>query len=144
MYWLTAPYLTWPQQESIYQVNDNRNKAVVRRLAHHKDIWENKQCTEFEAMIYISTSTFEHPPSHHLANVYFWLFRREMPDQAEAALGDFSGTRDLDPTEKDMLADVRRWIFKQQLHHMKAKRLGETPAVKREQKVLEEQQAKLF
>ena len=46
MYWLTAPYLAWPGQESIWEAGGNRNKAVMRRLAEHRVIWDNKQCTE--------------------------------------------------------------------------------------------------
>ena len=39
-YWLTAPYVTWPGYEDIYQSNDNKNKAIIQRLAHYKEIFE--------------------------------------------------------------------------------------------------------
>ena len=64
MYWLTTPYMTWPGWESVYEHNDNRNKALVHRLAYHKEIFETQQCTEFAAMVYVSTATMVAPPSH--------------------------------------------------------------------------------
>ena len=81
MYLLTAPYLTWPNQEQIYQLNDNQTQARLQRLGHQEEILTNEECTEFEAMIYISTSTLENPPSHDLYVVYGWLFTRWKPNR---------------------------------------------------------------
>ena len=143
MYWLTAPYLSWPGWESIWENNDNKNKALIRRLVHQQEVWEAQQCTEFEAMLYISTATMESPPGHVWAEIYFWLFRCEFPDQADQVLGD-SGQRELDPDQKEMLSRLRHWIFRQQLNHMKAKVRGETAAVRQEREELQAQQTRLF
>ena len=40
MYWLTAPYLSWPGWESIWESNDNKTKAFIRRLVHQKEVWD--------------------------------------------------------------------------------------------------------
>ena len=143
IYWLTAPCLAWPGWESIWEANDNRTKATLLRLAHHKEIWDTQQCTEFEAMLYISTATMENPPNHSWTQVYFWLFRREFPNQADDVLGD-SAKQELDVSQKEMLSRLRNWIFRQQLNHMKSKLRGETKALKNERRALEAEQARLF
>ena len=42
------------------------------------------------------------------------------------------------------LAKLRRWIFRAQMNHLKAKLKGETPEVKQERKQLELQRPRLF
>jgi hypothetical protein len=143
MYGWTAPFLSWPGWESIWENNDNKNRAFIRRLAEHKEIWETHQATEFEAMIYLSTATLSFPPSHHWTQVYMYLFRRWYGAK-EADETGITGPDELDSTAKDMLSHLRNWIFRQQLNHMKAKLRGETPAVKKEQKKLEAEQRQLF
>ena len=55
MYLLTAPRIVAPGNTYTYQVNDNIGESLIHRLAEHKEIFENEECTEFEAMIYLST-----------------------------------------------------------------------------------------
>lgn len=137
MYWLRAPYITWPGYEDIYQANDNKNKALVRRLAHHQEIHRDKMCTEWEAMLYISTATLGAPPSHSWYRIYMYLFNKEMPEAAVA--NGLADVQELEGNEREDLMHLRRWIYKVQLLHLKQEKEAEAPAevrrLKREVKV---------
>lgn len=144
MYLLTAAYMSWPGQTQIWEHNDNRNTALMRRFAHQKEIFETEQCTQFEAMIYISTSTLENRPGHDLASVYFWLFRQELADQADEVLGD-SGRADLEGPQLEILVTLRRWIFKTQMNRIKlAAKEERDNELEEERGRLEAQQPRLF
>jgi hypothetical protein len=120
MYFLTAPYITWPDYEDIYQSNDNRTKALMFRLAHHKEVFDTHQCTEFEAMLYISTATLAAPPSHDWFQIYMWLFNRWNPELAQQ--NDLKPDRpELNVNQQEDLARLRQWIFRQQMAHLKVK-----------------------
>ena len=53
MYLLTAPYMFYPPWDSVWDANDNKTTAKLQRLAHHREVFETEQCSEFEAMLYI-------------------------------------------------------------------------------------------
>ncbi len=118
MYWLTAPYVIWPGYEDIYQANDNKTKALVERLAHHKEISETRQCTEFEAMLYISTATLVHPPSHDCGQIYLWLFSRWNPEAAREIEAQ-PDRPELSSSQQEALTGLRRWIYRVQVSHLK-------------------------
>lgn len=127
MYLLTAPVLVWPGWEDGYR--QHRDRVTIQRLLHHREIFAEGQCTEFEAMLYVSSVSLAHPLPRSWANIYFWLFRRWSPeaaDQVEVPGGD------LDPHEREELAKVRRWIFKRQMLHLRERRGEDTSRMQRE------------
>ena len=121
MYLLTAPYMFYPPWGDIWTHQDRKNDALMHRLAHGKEIFEAQQCTEYEAMIYISTATLAHPPSHDWYCIYAWLFRRWRPEQGAEVFANHDG-EELNVNQQEDLARFRRWIFNQQMEHLKAKR----------------------
>lgn len=127
MYMLAAPTVTWPGYEEDFR--DRKTEITLERMAHAKEIHEMRQCTEFEAMLYVSTATLAAPPSAAWTHIYFWLFRRWSKDKAkEIGLEE----RELDWNEKVMLAKLRRWIFDLQMKHLRQKlkepgRPGQSP-----------------
>ena len=144
MYWLTAPYVTWPGYEDIYQSNDNKNRAIIQRLAHYKEIFETEQCTEFEAMLYISTATLVHPASHDWSQIYFWLFSRWNPEMAKE-IAVQPDRPELNSSQKEDLARLRHWIYRTQVNHLKAKEKDQAAAQTQEAAAeLETQQPRLF
>lgn len=143
MYLLTAPMLTWPGQESIYDWNDNKTTARMERLAHSTEILENEECTEFEAMIYISTSTLENAPGHDLYVVYGWLFKRWKPDQDVFPEHEIPEELNQYP-QQEILTRVRKWIYLRQMNHLKTKLDIDQAAVEAEAQELQEQQGELF
>ena len=129
IYCLTAPYMYIPPWEDIWTVNDNQTTAAIQRFAHAREIFETEMCTEFEAMLYISSATLESPPSYHWTQVYTHLFRRHFgADKADEM--ELGAPADLDLTGLDLLAGLRRWIFNKQVIRMKAKQKGEAEVAK--------------
>ena len=124
MYCVIAPYMYMPPWEDIWTVNDNKTTAQLQRLAHAREISETEMCTEFEAMLYISTATLESPPSYHWTQVYMYLFRRHFGGEKADEM-ELGAPAELDLTEQDLLAGLRRWIFNKQVARMKAKQKGE-------------------
>ena len=124
MYCLTAPYMYMPPWGDIWTVNGNKTTATVQRFAHAREISDAAMCTEFEAMIYISTATLESPPSYHWTQVYLYLFRRHFGAEKADEMG-MGAPAELDLTGQDLLVGLRRWIFNKQVAHMKAKQKGE-------------------
>jgi hypothetical protein len=77
-----------------------------------------------EAMIYISTASFATPLDHHWTRIYMHLTRNYMlkrKRQKPEDLPDFlrEETR-LDDYERKLLKDLKRWIRRKQLEHMKS------------------------
>lgn len=142
MYPLTAPYVTWPGYEYLYHSNDNKTKALARRLASYEEIQREKMCTEFEAMMYISTATLVAPPTHEWYRIYMYLFQKEMPQAAEA--NDLTEVKELDAGEREALDGLRRWIYKTQVLHMKRKAEPAAPEAKRLEREVKVERPRLF
>ncbi|MDZ4231863.1 MAG: hypothetical protein U1C72_01270, partial [Candidatus Pacearchaeota archaeon] len=117
MYWLTAPVILFPGWEDSYK--DQVPEAKMRRLAHYEEIWRDKVCTEYEAMLYISSASLVRVPSHHWTQIQLWLFNRCMPEAAK--VNGLDDVKDLRGSDKEDLLSLRRWIYAQQVKHLKAK-----------------------
>lgn len=140
MYLLTAPNISVPGYEDVWKLH--KDDATLQRLAHHREIFGNKQCTEFEAMIYISTATLIAPPEHDWAAIYFYLFHRWSPEKAKAAGFE---PRELEYPQQDHLSRLRNWIYRTQINHLRQKSgRGSRNHLKREEQALKEEQQKLF
>jgi len=124
MYLLVGPYIGFPGWEDIWQVNDNKTTARVHRLAHHKEIFETQQATEYEAMLYLSTASLAQPISHDWAQIYLHLFNGVMPEVAKD-LDVLPDRPELNVNQQDDLARLRRWIFKHQMDHVRRKTRAE-------------------
>jgi len=143
MYLLTAPFITWPGQEGIYELTDNRTTAKLERLVHQKEIFENQEATEFEAMLYISTVTLERPIGHDWTEIYMYLFKRWSPEKAAAA--DIAGPDELNKyPQQDDLVRLRKLVFMRQMNHIKRKLGINQAVVETEAQELKEEQQRLF
>jgi hypothetical protein len=140
MYLLTAPHLGWPGWEDLLQ--RHKDEITMQRLLHHREIFEHQMCTEFEAMLYVSTVTMAHPITHQWAEIYMWLFRRWNPQQAQHI--DIE-ERELDQSQVEDLNRLRRWIYNQQVNRIKERRRGvNRKEAEEEQKQQEAQRPRMF
>ncbi|MFH1560701.1 MAG: hypothetical protein ABID84_04765 [Chloroflexota bacterium] len=140
LYFLKAPVIVWPGYEEDFK--DRWDQVLMYRLAHAREIFSQQECTEFEAMLYVSSTSLAHPLSHEWAEVYFWLFRRWKPEAADAI---DVGSKELDLQEREEITRLRRWIFKGQMLHLKE--TGKTSSqkeVKRGRKAIEVERRRLF
>jgi len=151
IYLLRAPYMYFPPWGDVWEANSNKEKAVFQRMARHKEIFETEQCSEFEAMLYISTASLEQPLAHDWSQVYFWLFRRYMPVAAAAIDAELSDSgyhpcpEELDPNERELLASLRRWMFRSQMARIKGTMQDASPKeVKKQTKQLQAEMPRLF
>ena len=146
MYLLTAPYITMPGYEDIWGDRGNKHDALLHRLALHREIFDNKECTEFEAMIYISTASLIHPLDRDWADIYFYLFHRWSPEKAKAA--GIEPLLELQYPQQDHLRRLRSWIYRTQVNHLRQKSgrgsRSSRRRLQKEEKALQEEQQKLF
>lgn len=131
LYTFMAPGLTMPGYEDMYA--PHKDRAMAQRMAHHSEIFETRQCTEYEAMLYISTATLAHPVSREWVHIYGLLFDHcyqvissGATHEQKLALG-IEDSPPLDSQERQMLAGLRAWIFKKQMEHLKSKRSQRDP-----------------
>ena len=125
LYTFMAPGVTMPGYEDMY--TPHKDRVMAQRVAHHPEIFETKRCTEYEAMLYVSTATLVHPVSREWVHIYGWLFDRHYTLLSAGATHDQKlalGIEDslpLDSQEQQMLAGLRAWICKKQMEHLKSK-----------------------
>ena len=125
LYPLVAPLIGFPGWEDT--LPQRRDEITLQRFLHHREIFEREEATDFEAMLYISTATLAAPPSHDWFEIYMWLFSRWKPEVAQEQ--DLKPSRaDLYPHQQEDLTRLKRWLYRQQMEHLKAKlrREGET------------------
>lgn len=115
MYLLAGSPLGYPGYEDTLP---RKNDITLQRLIHSKEIFVEEMCTEFEAMLYLSTASLSAPMDHDWVAIYMWLFNRWKPEAAEEME---IGVEVLDRNQVDHLNRFRRWMFRTQMNHMKAK-----------------------
>lgn len=127
MYTFFAPRVAWPGYEDDFK--DKWMEITAQRVKHQKEVFQQEQCTEFEAMLYLSTATLAAPPTHDWGQIYFWLFQRYQPEIAEA--NDIGPDRpDLNAQQQEKLTGLRRWVFRRQMEHLKGKTKGKQSPTK--------------
>jgi hypothetical protein len=140
IYLTSGPRLSWPGWEDTLERHNH--EITLRRLAHAREIFEEEMCTEFEAMLYVSTASLAHPLSHDWVAIYGWLFSRWNPEASQEIWGQ---ARELDPNQLEELNRLRRWIFHRQMNHLKAsRREASQKEVEEEEQRLEAQQPRMF
>lgn len=77
-----------------------------------------KKALEFEAFLYLHTASFAVPFDIHWFRIYSYLFYKYFP-QGRNIVENVD--RKLDEHERNLLDDLRKWIFKQQIEHLKNK-----------------------
>ena len=140
MYCLTAPTIGWPGWEEL--LRQHREDITLQRLAHQREVFQTQQCTEFEAMLYLSTASLVAPVGHDWVQIYGYLFWRWNPEQGKEIWGQ---APQLDPNQQEHLVRLRRWIYRQQLLHVKGKAgKARQEELEREQRAVEQLQPRLF
>lgn len=141
MYLLTAPHVGY-KDDWMDLFKTRAQDITLERFKHHREIFEKEQCTELEAMLYLSTASMEAPMHHDWVDIYMWLFHRWSPEAADA--NDIP-LKELDPNQMEQLSRMRHWIYRTQMNHIKAKSRGDRlEEVAREKERLEREQPRMF
>jgi hypothetical protein len=116
MYALTAPTIVWPQDVPDKEMLERAKLERLAAVAQSKG-QPLPMCTDFEAVIYLSGWSLEHPPSEHWFRLYMYVFKKCFPGKADFLDGA------PEPQEYEMhdLVRLKEWIFKKQMEHIKEK-----------------------
>ena len=142
LYLLKAPMNLYPGWEDSFR--DQWDKVLMERMVHHKDLFAQEMCTEYEAMLYISSATLVAPPSHDWYVIYMYLFRRWSKEKADQVGADIE---ELNINQQEDLDRLRQWVFKGQMLHLKKGKGVSQETVKalaKEKKQIEVERPKLF
>lgn len=131
VYDLTAPFIGYPGWGDDPQFwAPHKTRVTMDRLLHHQEIHRNKVASEYETMLYLSSASLAAPMSHDWGQVYLYLFTRCMGELAKE-IGD--EVTELNVNQREDLARLRRWIFRQQTEHLKRKLKGDEKPEKAEE-----------
>ena len=116
LYMIKPPIIVPPSMIDAV-TTEQKNQHQLEAMLHKKEIFEQKQASDYSAMLYISFSSLEHPLTHEHLHIYERLFSKFF--DIEKALG--KKAPELDEIEKQELARLKSWIFKKQIEHLKEK-----------------------
>jgi len=133
VYALTFPIVGHPMWLSTIPDDIKQQMPVIRMAQLMKEPDEFMElATDEEAMIYIMTASLVAPISHHWVRIYEYLTRKYMltwKKKQPEELPDFLKDEiNLDDYEKGLLKDLKRWIRKKQIEHVKFKEIGNKKA----------------
>ena len=115
MYSLTAPCIYMPTWEPPINVLEKRKiHLLVETTCFDKEV-----CTDYDAMIYISTVSLNNPLSYHWGNIYRHLSMKYYGDMDPPDV-EKDYDRELDGYEKQLLLELKQWIFKKQIEHIRS------------------------
>ena len=114
LYMLKSPIIVPPTQVD-FVTQEQKNQHQMESMLHQKEIFEQKQVSDYSAMLYVSFLSLEHPLTHEYVNIYEYLFSKFF--DIEKILCKKAPV--LEDLEKQELAKLKSWIFKKQIEHLK-------------------------
>jgi len=80
MYLLTAPHVFHNEWGSDFP-KSTLEETTTQRLIHSREILEKKECSDYEAAMYLSTMSMQSPMSHETYKMYMYAFKKGLPDK---------------------------------------------------------------
>lgn len=121
IYNLTAPVITATGEPDRQLIETHKSNITLYRLSDNikLELLQRKECTDYEAMLYLSTLSLVGPLSHDAYKVYMHLGGKYLPGMKEV-LKDAGA--ELEPSEKQTLTQLKRKIFADQMKQLKARK----------------------
>lgn len=116
----SAPIIAHPSWASII-TQAQKSKATTYRLAKLMKGNLNEEATDFEAMLWLSTASLDAPLDRNAFNIYAYLFRKCMPEQANEIFDDHEGVFLDKHMEEPLLRELKTKIYKSQKEQLKKK-----------------------
>jgi len=120
--YLLSPIITYPNYEDEAKefeklVKEERMLRIMKALKNNEEI---NEATDIEALIYLYTTSLAIPLSNDWCEIYFWLIKqclflknnKEIPEDL-----DFINV-ELDEYQKQLLKELKRWIYKVQQRYL--------------------------
>lgn len=117
-YALFAPLVGW---QDLLKDEELQFQAKLHRLANSLKIIQEEKATEYEALLYLHTTSLTAPLKEEWVRIYKYLFKKFYPNKLpENIAKDFPD--ELNEYERRLLDDLRRRIFKVQIQHLNEKK----------------------
>lgn len=117
LYMINTPIIVSPGYEDSV-TEEQKSKHQLEALGNISEIFENKQSTDFSAMLYISNASLMGPLSEEQRHIYEFIFSQFY--DFKALIGK-DPPKELSETEALELKKLKEWIFKKQVEHLKSK-----------------------
>jgi len=113
-YSLFAPIIVDPRWTDLPE--ELVKKATLHRMAKVASGDFSEKATDYEAMVYLHTVSLAQPLGETMRSIYFWLFRKFYPAQADT-IG--LPNPNLTEIEHRELEKLKEWIFRMQMKAIK-------------------------
>jgi hypothetical protein len=122
---LFSPIITWPSYriDDIPKdlLDDVRLERMVNMMKNMKNGEEVKEATDVEALIYLYTASLSMPLDDEWTEIYLWLTKKHL-EKNKKELPDFlKEIGELDEYERELLSELKRWIYNAQQKHFNNK-----------------------
>jgi hypothetical protein len=121
MYNLTAPVITATGEPDRQLIETHKSNITLHRLSENikLELLNRKECTDYEAMLYLSTLSLVGPISHDAYRVYMYLAGKYLPGAKDMLKDAAEG---LEPSEQQTLTQLKKKIFADQMKQLKARK----------------------
>jgi hypothetical protein len=122
---LFSPIITWPSYriDDIPKdlLDDVRLERMANMMKNMKNSEEVKEATDVEALIYLYTASLSMPLDDEWTEIYLWLTKKHL-EKNKKELPDFlKEIGELDEYERELLNELKRWIYNAQQKHFNNK-----------------------
>lgn len=115
LYSVTPPIIVTPGSES--DVSDNmKEKYRLESLLNIKEIFEKEEAPDYHVLLWLSFASLQAPPSPIFGKIQLKLTKKFFTEQTECL-----DEEKLEPYEEEEFLKLKRWIFKEQIKHLKEK-----------------------
>ncbi len=116
-YLLLAPLIVAPTTESSIAPHVKYGDLLIHRIAEVD--WERGLASKYEAMLYILSASLTTPPAEDYYRILLNLFPKYYPESVGPLELNDSDLAELSEYHKQILDDLRGWIFKKQMRRVK-------------------------
>ena len=117
MYGIKAPLIVTPSYANSDSVpKTQRDEHRLHCIAEAVECVNLQQATDYDAMLYYSYISLEHPIGTDGHDEYGFLFQKYHPEQAKQV---FSKVIELTAIQRLNIVNLKKWIYKKQIEGMK-------------------------
>lgn len=118
MYMLKCPVICWAGFEDSL-TKEQKEKYRLESMLHVLEIFEKEQACDYHVCIYFSQASLVAKPSHEWSRIYFYLMQKCFGTETTDFINDGKPI-ELEETEIEKMNDLKHWIFKHQINHLKS------------------------
>lgn len=113
LYLISVPIIAVPGYED-YVTDDMKQKYQFEAKLNIKEIFEKEEAPDYHALLQLSQSSLSIAPSQTFMKIQLQLTKKFFGEKC-----DFVKKEKLEPNEEQALLKIKKWIFKEQIKHLK-------------------------